>query len=97
MTTTVVNVRTDEYDLYIGRANGRKRLKASPFANPFVIGRDGDREGVVAKYEDYLRSRPDLMARLPELRGKRLGCWCAPSACHGDLLARLADEGEQTR
>ncbi|MBA3285144.1 MAG: DUF4326 domain-containing protein, partial [Nitrosopumilus sp.] len=26
-----------------------------------------------------------------ELRGKTLGCWCRPDACHGDLLAELAD------
>lgn len=35
----------------------------------------------------------DLMAeRLPELRGKVLGCWCDPSGpCHAKVLARLAD------
>ena len=26
-----------------------------------------------------------------ELRGLVLGCWCAPRACHGDLLVRLAN------
>jgi len=31
------------------------------------------------------------LARLPDLRGRRLGCFCAPQACHGDVLARLAD------
>jgi hypothetical protein len=38
------------------------------------------------------------MAALPELKGKVLGCWCAPSACHGDVLMRLVnkvDENEQ--
>jgi hypothetical protein len=29
------------------------------------------------------------MAALPELRGKVLGCWCAPAACHGDVLAEM--------
>jgi hypothetical protein len=33
------------------------------------------------------------MAALPELRGKDLVCWCAPLACHGDLILRLAGEG----
>jgi hypothetical protein len=32
-----------------------------------------------------------LLERLPELRGKVLGCWCAPLPRHGDLLATLAD------
>jgi len=26
------------------------------------------------------------------LRGKILGCYCAPLACHGDILARIANE-----
>ena len=29
-------------------------------------------------------------AALPELRGKILGCWCAPKVCHGDVLVELA-------
>jgi len=29
---------------------------------------------------------------LPELRGKDLGCWCAPENCHGDVLLALANK-----
>jgi hypothetical protein len=36
-------------------------------------------------------TRPDLLARVSELAGKRIGCWCKPAACHGDVLAELAD------
>ena len=65
--------------------------RATPWGNPFVIGRDGDREAVIARYRDhYLPSRPDLLGRLSELPGKALGCWCAPLACHGDVLAGAA-------
>ena len=39
-------------------------------------------------------TRPDLLARLGELRGKRLACWCAPKSCHGDVLAELAERLE---
>jgi len=28
---------------------------------------------------------------LPELKGKRLGCWCAPLPCHGDILRELCE------
>jgi hypothetical protein len=43
-------------------------------------------------YDRWLRDeRPDLMAALPELRGKDLVCGCAPLACHGDVLLRLAN------
>jgi len=61
--------------------------RATPWGNPFVLGRDGDRATVIARYrDDFLPSRPDLLARLGELRGKALGCWCAPQACHADVL-----------
>lgn len=52
---------------------------------------DGDRDEVIRKYEQYLASRPELIARLPELLGKTLGCFCAPKACHGHVLKRWAE------
>jgi hypothetical protein len=59
-----------------------------------VIGRDGDRATVIAKYEHYLRSRPNLLAQLPHLRGRRLACYCQlDEDCHDDVLARLANDG----
>lgn len=90
--TRVVNVKSGEtYDLYIGWENGRYRLKRSDWRNPFKIGKDGTREEVIAKYERYLlEERPDLVERLPELRGRVLACWCSPQKCHGDVLVRLS-------
>jgi uncharacterized protein DUF4326 len=32
-----------------------------------------------------------LMQALDELRGRDLVCWCAPLACHGDVLVELAN------
>src|SRR5258707_5579815 len=72
-----------EYDVRIDRT--------TRWGNPFHIGRDGTRAEVIAKYEAWIQTQPNLLAALPELRGKRLGCWCKPKACHGDVLARLAD------
>ncbi|WP_290055846.1 DUF4326 domain-containing protein [Amycolatopsis solani] len=54
---------------------------------------DGSREAVVAKYREHLLSRPDVLALLPALRGRRLGCWCDPEACHAQVIAELADHG----
>ncbi len=68
--------------VYIGRG--------SKWGNPFKIGRDGSREEVIKKYENYIMNKPELLAGLHELRGKTLGCYCKPAACHGDVLARLA-------
>jgi hypothetical protein len=78
--------------VYIGRASPRYGLRASKWANPFMIERDGARDEVIALYERWLRDeRPDLMAALPELCGADLVCWCAPKRCHGDVLVRLAN------
>lgn len=37
--------------------------------------------------------REQLRRRLPELRGKRLACWCPlDQPCHADVLAELANK-----
>lgn len=82
---------------YIGRrhppraARGKAEFEASPWANYYSVERYG-RDGAIKRYEENLRSKPDLMARLPELEGKTLACWCKPDACHGDVLVRLVEE-----
>jgi hypothetical protein len=91
--TRVVNVRSGElYDVYIGRQNRFPPFRRSKWANPFRIGPDGDRDQVIDQYAERFLYRPDLLADLHELRGKRLACWCHPLACHGDVLAKLADQ-----
>lgn len=60
--------------------------------NPFVIGKDGTREEVIQKFEKYLLSNSELMQKLPELKGKTLGCFCSPYPCHGDILLNLANK-----
>ena len=37
-------------------------------------------------------NRPELLDALHELKGKRLGCYCKPAACHGDVLVELVKE-----
>lgn len=82
--TTVVHCKRSPYDVYIGRP--------SPWGNPFHIGPDGQRDSVIEKYRKWLLAQPELVARArQELRGKVLGCWCKPQACHGDVLAEVAD------
>lgn len=59
------------------------------WGNPYVIDAIHDRAEVIAHYRAYILSTPALLARLPELKDKVLGCWCKPEACHGDVLADL--------
>jgi hypothetical protein len=66
--------------------------RPSRWGNPFVIGRDGNRAEVIAKYRARLLKSPELIASLHELRGKHLVCWCSPQPCHADVLLRLANE-----
>jgi hypothetical protein len=97
--TRIVSIKSGEpWDVYIGRANWSRRLKQSKWFNPFRIGKYGTREDVIEHYRQAIQSRPDLLAALPELRGKVLACWCKPAEgfkgrllCHGQILAGLAD------
>ena len=83
MSEKVVHCKRANYEVYVGRP--------SKWGNPFVIGKDGTREQVIQKYRQWLLGQPDLLAALPELKGKTLACWCAPCACHADVLAELAN------
>jgi len=88
--TTVVNVRFDEYDVYVGRP--------SIWGNPYSHKEDtlaefkvATRKEAIEKYKKYILNKPELLARLPELEGKILGCHCKPLPCHGDFLADLCN------
>ena len=66
-------------------------LAREQMGEPFKIGRDGTREEVIAKYRAWLVQQPELMATLPEYRGKDWLCWCAPEPCHAEVLGELAN------
>ena len=84
----VVHCKRDKYDVYIGRG--------SKWGNPFKIGIDGRRNEVIEKYAEWIKTQPELIKALPQLKGKVLGCWCSPKACHGDVLVEISDSS-QTR
>jgi len=75
--------------IYIGRG--------SKWGNPFRIGPDGERATVIAKHDHWLRDQRHLLRALDELRGHYLVCFCAPLACHGDLLLWLANGSREDR
>lgn len=100
--TRVINIKkekeftkeksTNTYE-YIGRG--------SYWGNPYSMFEDGDsREDVIRKFKydfDYEKFPNKDKSEVYKLAGKRLGCFCKPEACHGDVLAEFLnawDDGE---
>ena len=84
-----VSAASGETKIYIGRPH--------PLGNPFVMTKESDRLVVVAKYRNWLRveykkskavfdSLNDLVRRHKAGEQLALECWCAPLACHGDVV-----------
>ena len=96
MSDRIVNIRHEELGdaFYVGRANSRRGLTESAFANPFRVDVDGTRDEVIQKYRSWLLGRQELVLKLHELRGRRLACWCSPEPCHADVLVELVDAGQ---
>lgn len=73
---------TAKYE-YIGRG--------SYWGNPYSMFEEGDdREEVIRKYKydfDYEKFPHIDKQEVYKLAGKRLGCFCRPAVCHGDVLA----------
>ena len=92
MEKLVVHCKREKFDVYIGRPG--------PWGNPFshlngtlAKFKVATRDEAVAKYEEWLLSQPELVEKAKkELKGKILGCWCHPQSCHGDVLAKIANE-----
>lgn len=91
--TVVMNMRDDLSRAIEARGLLVRIDRGTPWGNPFIMDDDGDRETVIHSYADhYLPHKPSLLSKLEELRGKAVGCWCAPEPCHGDVLAAMAQE-----
>ena len=92
--TRVVNKRFQEYDVYIGRGskwgNPYTHIKGKTKAQ-FLVN---SREEAIDKYEEWIKQQPELLKDLHELKGLRLGCFCRPSRCHGDVLVDLKERIE---
>jgi len=87
--------------VYVGRtASVRKQYKFSAphLANPFRIGKDGDRAAVIEKYRRWLWQQikeqgaayAELLSLLYMARqgGITLVCHCSPRPCHADVIAK---------
>lgn len=81
------------YDVYIGRGS----IWGNPFTHKQLDKTKAEfqtasREESIEKYREWIMTQPQLLERIHELKGKTLCCFCKPAACHGDVLAELADQ-----
>jgi len=73
--------------IYIGRP--------SEWGNPYLIGPDGTRKEVIEQFRANIIGVSARVKKIQEkLKGKDLVCWCAPKACHGDVLLEIANSEE---
>ena len=98
MQTVVVNIYKEQFDVYIGRAG---RGHDGYFGNPFRIGLGISRDDAVKQFQRYFADRiekdSEFKQRILTLKGKRLGCFCKPKECHGDVIADWLNRTEQRR
>lgn len=84
----VINIKSGRsYDHYIGRSP--KGQPDNLLSNPFKIRKDGNRIEVIQKFilEYFIPqwiNNPEFRDAVTNLDG-RLGCFCHPEACHGDV------------
>ena len=108
MSGNVVHCRRETYDVYIGRGKDPRTGRPGEWGNPYSHRRSGvpgvilvgSRQEAIRRYRTWLweqiRSGQIPLEKLAALHGKRLGCWCAPDPCHGEVLAAAAAWAWQT-
>ena len=82
----IFNIRCSDVQLLLLLSNFWVRL--SEFGNPFKLS-TFSRAKSLTKYEEYVRASTTLMAKLPTLKSRLLGCFCHNLPCHGDILIKL--------
>lgn len=101
--TRIVNIKFEEFDLYIGRPG---KGQSGYYGNPHNIGyckickKEHDREECLKEYKKYFYNRinndPKFKEKILELKDKTLGCFCKTPLdptikCHGDIIKEYLD------
>lgn len=100
----VVNVKHEKCTHYIGRA--AYGHPASALGNPFKLQPGEERGATLERYKKWLwqKIQEGDEAVLDELRDiadavlesqeeVKLGCWCKPHPCHGDIVLACVEWG----
>lgn len=101
----VVNIRSDDYDVYVGRAG---HGEDGWLGNPHLLSSQEPRGATIERYRetfygwltnDAFKKRVDALAARSTVT---LGCFCAklggitaadkPFTCHGQVIAEYLDE-----
>lgn len=92
MTTVINRHHKVPYDVFIGRGHGSQW--GNPFShleNTIAEFKVDTREEAVREHRSWFLKQPKLLLDLYKLRGKILGCYCKPAACHGDTIIDLIE------
>lgn len=90
MPTRVVHCKKEKHDVYVGRPS----ILGNPFSHlpgTLAVYHVSSREEAISMYAEWIKTQPEIMALVPELKGLTLGCWCHPLPCHAHALAKMAD------
>lgn len=100
METTVVNFRNEPCDVKITRKPDNT-IPDPPefgcFGNPFPVKKYGRRRCIElfrAYFNDRIVQDKAFRKAVLALKGKKLGCFCKPLDCHGDVIKEWLDAQE---
>jgi hypothetical protein len=90
--TRLVHIKKEEYDILICRPSKWGNPYSSK-ENTLAKYKTKNRTESIEKYREYITKGEGkhLLDDLHELKNKRLGCWCYPNPCHGNVLISLLE------
>lgn len=101
--TSVVNLTTDSYDVYIGRRSDTEEHFGNPYSHLELSNtiKVNSRKESIENYRKWLIGIIDtdkeqvrrqwILNNLDLLDSKILGCFCKPKKCHGDILIEIIE------
>ena len=93
LNTRVINRRhSEKEDIYIGR--GSYLGLGNPFTHLPLGATQAKfqvqtRQESIQKFEDWVFDQPKILAQIWKMQGKKLGCYCHPLPCHGQVYVYL--------